>query len=49
MLCPWDGVTDAEHHVVSLHAGDIDVPTFQQEFDWVLLQPGPGHIEMNIL
>ena len=25
---PCDGVADAEHHVVSLHAGDIDVATF---------------------
>ena len=22
---------------------------FYQEFDWILLQPGPGHIEMNML
>ena len=22
---------------------------FNQEFDWILLQPGPGHIEMNML
>ena len=54
MLCsscdhPCDGVVDAERHVVSQHAGVIDVSTFEQEFDWALLQPGPGHIEMNML
>ena len=34
----------------STHEAEHDQScSFQQEFDWVLLQPGPGHIEMNML
>ena len=29
--------------------GDEESREFIQEFDWILLQPGPGHVEMNML
>ena len=37
----------AEHHNTD-HINDEDVH-FEQEFGWVLLRPGSGHIEMNMV
>ena len=31
------------------HADDNSIPTYSLEFDWVLLIPGPGPVEMNLL
>lgn len=42
-----DGFDKCAAHANSMHEGLN--PTFQKEFDWVLLIPGAGHIEMNML
>ena len=44
----FDGLNDADKHAADAHPEIPDV-TFEKEFQWVLLQPGPGHIEINML
>ena len=36
-------------HFTSIHGDNIEGIDFKKEFVWVLLQPGPGHIEMNMV
>ena len=43
-----DGADDVTRHLAHQHDGDETI-VFEKEFAWVLLQPGPGHIEMNML
>ena len=43
-----NGMDEMERHAVSQHSG-VNLVSCHQEFSWVLLQPGPGHIEMNML
>ena len=43
-----DGADDVTRHLAFQHDGDETI-VFEKEFAWVLLQPGPGHIEMNML
>ena len=36
-------------HANDVHNTEYDELAFQKEFGWVLLQPGPGHVEMNMV
>ena len=42
----FDGIDDATTHVIKKHPTSNKV-SFSKEFDGALLQPGPGHVEMN--
>ena len=42
----FNGMDAAMHHCNTEHGGE---PETSPEFDWVLLQPGPGHIEINMV
>ena len=42
-----NGMKECQQHQVEVHPDEA--VTFQKEFDWVLLQPGMGHIEMNMV
>ena len=44
------GEEKANSHIASVHA-ETDNPRslLELEYDWALIQPGPGHIEMNMI
>ena len=42
------GIPAIDQHLQN-HSADNSTPTYTLEFDWVLLIPGPGHIEMNLV
>ena len=42
------GVSECTERTVRSHPGQ-DSTGFKREFDWVILRPGPGHVEMNML
>ena len=42
------GIDDATTHAMKKHPTSNKV-SFPEEFDWVLLRPGPGHVEMNMV
>lgn len=42
-----NGKKECAHHTEEAHKNAA--PDYRLEFEWVLLQPGPGHIEMNML
>ena len=44
-----NGRDECQSHSKGVHDLDCTQVVFTQEFSWVLLQPGPGHIEINMV
>ena len=53
-LCPlckesFNGKDEFMSHTENTHQMSQENVTLQKEFSWVLLQPGPGHVEINMV